>query len=63
MNVQTIIIIAGIVMSSYVFAAFTETVAEEKGYKASNWFWGGFFFTIIALIAAVGLPVKTGKQD
>lgn len=51
-----------VIVISYAFGAFTETVAEEKGYSARNWFWGGFCFWFIALIAAAGLPVN-GKAN
>lgn len=52
------VIIIATIVNGYIFGSFTETVAEEKGYSRKNWFWGGFFFLFIALIAAVGLPVK-----
>lgn len=54
-------LVAGFFAIAYVFGAFTETVAEEKGYNARNWFWGGFCFWFIALFAAVGLPAKPTK--
>jgi hypothetical protein len=37
---------------------FTGYVADEKGYSFGPWFAGGFFFSILALVAAVGLPDK-----
>ena len=39
-----------------VCASFTARVAHAKGYSAGNWFAGGFFFGVIALLAAIGLP-------
>jgi hypothetical protein len=41
-----------------VFAAFTSKVAREKGYGNTAWVFGGYFFSIVALLAAVGLPKK-----
>lgn len=60
MDISVIFAIIPIAGIAYVFGAFTETVAEEKGYDARNWFWGGFCFWFIALIAAAGLPTKVG---
>ena len=60
MDISAILAITAIAGIAYVFGAFTETVAEEKGYDARNWFWGGFCFWFIALIAAAGLPAKAG---
>lgn len=63
MNSFEIAFVVAFVLVSLVFAMFTETVAEAKGYGARNWFWGGFCFTLIALIAAAGLPVKMAKSE
>jgi len=40
---------------------FTAKVAMTKGYDAVNWFFAGIVFSIIALIAVIGLPIKTHK--
>jgi len=48
-----IIIIQGIICG-----IFTGFVAGEKGYSTWIWFACGLFFSIIALIAAAGLPMK-----
>ena len=53
-------------MLSFVFALivffvaglFVSNVAQEKGYNTFAWFVGGFFFSVIALIAVAGLPDK-----
>jgi hypothetical protein len=37
-------------------------VAREKGYSYVSWFFIGFFFPVVGLIAAAGLPVKQIKQ-
>jgi len=60
---ETLFIAAAYLIISYAFGAFTETVAKEKGYRGIKWYWGGFFFWFIALIAAAGLPVKSEKKE
>ena len=37
-------------------AVFTSNVASEKGYNGVGWFFAGFFFGFVALVAAAGLP-------
>lgn len=39
-------------------ACFTAVVANAKGYKILPWFLAGLCFTLIALIAIAGMPVK-----
>lgn len=58
MSIELLGLAAAYVAISYVWGAFTETVAEAKGYSARNWFWGGFCFWIVALIAIAGMPMK-----
>jgi hypothetical protein len=41
-----------------VCGSFASNLADQKGYSAIHWFLAGFFFNIIALIAAAGLPLK-----
>ncbi len=41
---------------------YAATVASEKGYSGFRWGTGGFFFGPVALIAAVGLPIKESKS-
>ena len=42
----------------FVAGLFVSNVAQEKGYNGFVWFIGGFFFSVIALIAVAGLPDK-----
>lgn len=47
---------------------YCATVASRKGYNAGAWFAGGFFFSILALIAAAGIPmakdaVKQSREE
>ncbi|MEX1138488.1 MAG: hypothetical protein WEF53_03985 [Bacteroidota bacterium] len=37
---------------------FTTHVAKLKGYEPIGWFFAGFFFWIIGLIAVIGVPEK-----
>ena len=37
-------------------AFYTAVVARDKGYSYGLWFLGGISFSLIALIAAAGLP-------
>lgn len=53
-----IIFILWMFMVCIVSGAFTSTVAAQKGYDRIAWFIGGFFFSLIALLAAIGLPDK-----
>ena len=43
----------------FVAGLFVSNVAQEKGYNGFVWFIGGFFFSVIALIAVAGLPDKS----
>jgi hypothetical protein len=42
---------------------FASKVAEEKGFNAGAWFMAGLFFSLIALLTAVGLPDKLARQN
>jgi len=46
----------------FVFGGFTRVVASEKGYSES-WFWAGFLFWLVGLIAACGLPDRGPRRD
>jgi uncharacterized membrane protein YeaQ/YmgE (transglycosylase-associated protein family) len=48
-------------ITGVITGAFASKVAEEKGYGSFTWFILGFFFSIIALIAAAGLPDKEAR--
>jgi len=55
MNKLQLMLLAATVASG----CFTGYVADEKGYSFGRWFVGGFFFSILALVAVVGLPDKS----
>lgn len=42
---------------------YTGTVASEKGYSPFRWGLGSLLFGPIALLAAVGLPVKSSRSQ
>lgn len=41
---------------------FSGRVADAKGYSYAAWFVGGFFFSILALIAVAGMPDRKAPQ-
>jgi hypothetical protein len=49
-------VLVGLVVQAVACAAYSHKLASEKGHDASAWAIGGFLFSIIALIAAAGLP-------
>jgi len=42
-----------------VCGCFAACVADNKGWEGAPWFCAGFFFGIIGLIAAAGLPLRS----
>jgi F0F1-type ATP synthase assembly protein I len=46
------------VIIGLVFGLLTGKVASSKGHDSNNWFYIGFFFSIVGLIAAAGLGTK-----
>ena len=61
-NWIVIVIVIVLVLVCYVTGAFTSRVAREKGYS-DKWFWGGFLFGLVALIAACGLPDRATRNE
>ena len=47
-----------LIAQSFVFAGFCAFVAREKGRDGGSWFWLGLLFSLVALIALVGLPER-----
>jgi hypothetical protein len=47
-----------LVVYGVVCGAFSAFVAGEKNYNEASWFFGGFFFGVIGLVAAAGLPMN-----
>lgn len=55
MDLGTILIVY--IVQGIIFGVAVNTIIANKGYH-ENWFWGGFFFGIIALIVAASRPPK-----
>jgi len=52
----SIVLVIGIICG-----LFSSKLASTKGYDRYNWFFVGFFFSFIGLIASAGLGKKTGQ--
>jgi hypothetical protein len=51
-------LVAIILLQAVVFGSFTSFVAREKQRGALAWFFLGFFFSLIALLALMAVPAK-----
>src|SRR5262245_9176582 len=60
MEISTLFILLVYSMAS---GLFTARVASAKGYDPRPWFFGGFFFSILGLLAAVGLPDRAAEAN
>lgn len=50
-----------VLIQAFVFGAFSSFIAKEKNRDAAGWFWLGFLFSFIALLALIAVP-KLEKQ-
>jgi hypothetical protein len=57
------IIITVLFIQGMVCAFLCTFIAEEKHYSPGKWFALGFFFGVLALIAAAGLPESRGWKE
>lgn len=55
---DVLIVLVLLLIPSIIFGGFTAFVAKEKGRDGTVWFWLGFFFSLVALIAICGVPTK-----
>jgi hypothetical protein len=55
--------IIAIIALHVVFAIFTGRLAHHKGFDEGRWFAAGFFFSLVGLITAAGLPDYSTEQD
>lgn len=46
-----------------IFGTFTSKIAKAKNLNERNWFAAGFFLTIIALIAVIGMPANKPNEE
>ena len=51
------------VIFGVIVGCFTAYVADRKGYSPGAWYWLGFFFGLIALIAVAGLPQEPEEEE
>jgi len=51
---ETLVLI--IVIQGFVFGAFSGFIAKEKNRDKAGWFFLGFFFSFIALLALIAVP-------
>ena len=51
---ETFILI--IVIQAFIFGAFSGFIAKEKNRDQAGWFFLGFFFSFIALLALIAVP-------
>ena len=42
---------------------FSSFIANEKNRDSKDWFWLGFFFNIIALLALIAVPILPKKES
>jgi drug/metabolite transporter (DMT)-like permease len=51
---ETLVII--IIVQAFIFGAFSSFIAKEKNRDQAGWFFLGFFFSFIALLALIAVP-------
>ena len=55
------------ILASLLFAIicgfFSSFIAKEKNRDSKDWFWLGFLFNIIALLASIAIPVLLKKES
>ena len=56
-------IVIAFVLTGTVCGLFAGRVASTKGYSYDNWFFAGFFFSFVGLIASVGIAKKDSRTE
>jgi len=51
---ETIVIV--IIVQAFIFGAFSNFIAKEKNRDQAGWFFLGFFFSFIAMLALIAVP-------
>lgn len=57
------ILVIGILVYSIACGTYAGIVANAKGWDQGGWFFAGFFFGIIGLIGAAGMPTRSKIQE
>jgi hypothetical protein len=52
-----------LLIDGLIFGFFCSFIAKQKNRDASSWFWLGFFFSFIALIALISVPKVESKRE
>ena len=54
-----------IIIQAFIFGAFCAFIAKEKNRDQAGWFFSGFFFSFIALLALIAVPKldKPAQQE
>ena len=50
------ILIIVLLCQALIFGYFCSYIAKEKGRSGSDWFWLGFFFSFVAVLALIAVP-------
>jgi hypothetical protein len=50
------VLLAILLSQAIVFGVFCSYIAAEKGRPGSSWFWLGFFFSLLAVLALIAVP-------
>jgi hypothetical protein len=45
-----------LIIQAFIFGAFSAFIAGEKNRDSAGWFWAGFFFSFVALLALIAVP-------
>ena len=61
-NLPLITVIAVVIAHGLVFGLFCQYIAYQKARDGVTWFYVGFFFGIIALLALIGLARPDAKE-
>jgi hypothetical protein len=62
MNTLAVIVLV-VLIYGVSLAGFCAWLAEEKGRDGMRWFWLGFLFGFIALLAIAGAPVLEEEEE
>jgi drug/metabolite transporter (DMT)-like permease len=52
-----------IIVQAFIFGAFSSFIAKEKNRDQAGWFFLGFFFSFIALLALIAVPKLDNPKE